>query len=226
MLSNSEENYLKAIYHLIEEKATVASTNAIASLLETKASSVTEMLKKLADKNRIQYQPYKGAELLPQGKSEALKVVRKHRLWETFLVSKLKFDWDEVHDIAEELEHIKSEKLVLKLEEFLEYPVVDPHGDPIPSQDGQLQRNNQHSVLASAQEGTSVIISAVSDEDPELLRYLSKNSLVLGTELYILEREMFDGSVALRTNQSRVVRVSRKVSELIWVSEKKEIESQ
>lgn len=217
LLSRSEENYLKAIYHLTEEQGAFASTSAVASLLETKASSVTEMLKKLSDKNQIQYQPYKGAVLLPDGKSEALRIVRKHRLWETFLVSKLNFDWDEVHDIAEQLEHINSEKLVSRLEEYLGFPAVDPHGDPIPGADGEIEIDQRHYLLALVKEADSVYIAAVSDSDPELLRYLTKHDMRLGTKLYILEREIFDNSIAVRTDKGRVVKISKKVSELVWV---------
>ncbi|HIE45471.1 MAG TPA: metal-dependent transcriptional regulator, partial [Flavobacteriaceae bacterium] len=132
MFSITEENYLKAIFSLESNSGTVISTNHIAKKLETKASSVTDMIKKLALKNLLVYTKYKGVSLSSQGRKIATSIVRKHRLWETFLVDKLGFNWDEVHDIAEQLEHIKSDKLILKLDSYLEYPQSDPHGDPIP----------------------------------------------------------------------------------------------
>ena len=134
----SEENYLKTIYHLTTILDSEVSTNAIAEKMETKASSVTDMLKKLADKNLVNYKKYQGVSLTNSGKLSAKMIVRKHRLWEVFLVEKLAFSWDEVHDIAEQLEHIKSEKLIAKLDDFLGNPTEDPHGDPIPNADGQI----------------------------------------------------------------------------------------
>ena len=134
----SEENYLKTIYHLTTASDAEVSTNAIAEKMETKASSVTDMLKKLAEKGLINYKKYQGVSLTQDGKLAAKMSVRKHRLWEVFLVEKLGFSWDEVHDIAEQLEHIKSEKLINKLDDFLDNPTEDPHGDPIPDREGRI----------------------------------------------------------------------------------------
>ena len=133
----SEENYLKTIYHLTTSLSTEISTNAIAEMMETKASSVTDMLKKLAEKDLVHYKKYQGVFLTPKGKLAAKMIVRKHRLWEVFLVEKLDFSWDEVHEVAEQLEHIQSKKLIDKLDQFLEYPSIDPHGDPIPNAKGE-----------------------------------------------------------------------------------------
>ena len=134
----SEENYLKTIYHLNLILDSEISTNAIAEKMETKASSVTDMLKKLAEKNLVNYKKYQGVSLTLEGKLAAKMIVRKHRLWEVFLVDKLDFSWDEVHDVAEQLEHIKSEKLINKLDDFLGNPTEDPHGDPIPDAKGNV----------------------------------------------------------------------------------------
>ena len=136
----SEENYLKVIYHLSLVSPKGVNTNAIAGMLDTKASSVTDMLKKLADKDLVAYKKYQGVTLTENGTLTAKMIVRKHRLWEVFLVDKLSFSWDEVHEIAEELEHIKSEKLINKLDSFLNYPAFDPHGDPIPNQKGEITK--------------------------------------------------------------------------------------
>src|SRR5580693_6558937 len=134
----TEENYLKAIYHLSLQSESV-STNQIAASLNTKAASVTDMLKKLADKELINYTKYQGVTLTPQGEKIAVSIIRKHRLWEYFLVEKLNFKWDEVHDVAEELEHISSKELADRLDQFMGYPKYDPHGDPIPDSNGKLK---------------------------------------------------------------------------------------
>jgi DtxR family transcriptional regulator, Mn-dependent transcriptional regulator len=149
MLSYAEENYLKSIYHLAEGGKEVL-TNAIAEAMNTKAASVTDMIKKLSAKKLVAYEKYHGVQLTPEGKSEALMVVRKHRLWETFLVSKLGFAWHEVHDVAEQLEHIDSPLLIEKLEEFLGFPLADPHGHPIPNRHGELQELRQASLNENA----------------------------------------------------------------------------
>ena len=140
MITLSEENYLKAIYHLGKQGADAVNTNAIAEKIESKASSVTDMVKKLADKNLAHYVKYQGVSLTKEGRLTASLVVRKHRLWEVFLVEKLNFSWDEVHDVAEQLEHIESKKLINELDAFLDYPTHDPHGDPIPDKDGNISK--------------------------------------------------------------------------------------
>ena len=143
MVTLSEENYLKAIYHLGKLGGIAVSTNAIAEKIDTKASSVTDMLKKLADKNLVNYKKYQGVNLTEEGRLTAASVIRKHRLWEVFLVDKLNFSWDEVHDVAEQLEHIKSEKLINELDSFLAFPIEDPHGDPIPDREGNLNKSQK-----------------------------------------------------------------------------------
>ena len=138
--SHSEENYLKSIFHLEKLQQEEVSTNAIAEQLDTKPSSVTDMVQKLADKEMLTYVKYKGTSLTDAGRKKALSVIRKHRLWETFLVQKLDFSWEQVHEIAEQLEHIKSEELINRLDAFLDYPTVDPHGDPIPDEEGNFKK--------------------------------------------------------------------------------------
>ncbi|UMY66536.1 MULTISPECIES: metal-dependent transcriptional regulator [unclassified Flavobacterium] len=195
----SEENYLKAIYHLTTLGGTEVSTNAIAEKMETKASSVTDMLRKLAEKELIHYKKYQGVSLTQTGRLAAKMIVRKHRLWEVFLVEKLAFAWDEVHDIAEQLEHIQSPELVDRLDDFLGNPTEDPHGDPIPDREGRILKTEKQLVseLAEGQEGVCV---GVRDTSSEFLQYLDKNSIALGAHITIVGREPFDGSLAIRVD--------------------------
>jgi DtxR family transcriptional regulator, Mn-dependent transcriptional regulator len=186
----SEENYLKAIYHLTTLNGTEVSTNAIAEKMETKASSVTDMLRKLAEKELIHYKKYQGVSLTQTGRLAAKMIVRKHRLWEVFLVEKLAFAWDEVHDIAEQLE---------RLDDFLGNPTEDPHGDPIPDREGRILKTEKQLVseLAEGQEGLCV---GVRDTSSEFLQYLDKNGIALGAHITIVGREPFDGSLAIRVD--------------------------
>lgn len=195
----SEEDYLKAIFHLSRDRGEQIATNAIAGKMETKASSVTDMLKKLADKGLVIYKKYQGAALTEKGRKVAARIVRRHRLWEVFLVEKLNFSWDEVHDIAEELEHIKSEKLIEKLDDYLDHPRFDPHGDPIPDKDGII-KSMVKVPIASAMEGESGLVVGVRNSSSEFLQYLDKMQIALGQEIEILRREPFDNSVEIRTN--------------------------
>ena len=174
----SEENYLKTIYHITSLSGLEVSTNAIAEKMETKASSVTDMLKKLAEKELIVYKKYQGVLLTEKGKLSAKMIVRKHRLWEVFLVNKLQFSWDEVHDIAEQLEHIKSEKLINKLDDFLGNPTEDPHGDPIPDANGKINKVEKL-VLAELNENQTGICIGVKDSSTQFLKYLDKNQILL-----------------------------------------------
>ena len=171
MYSLSEENYLKAIFHLQKHSKAGVSTNALAEEMQTKASSVTDMVKKLSDKDLVVYKKYQGVYLSETGLKTALQIVRKHRLWEVFLVEKLNFTWDEVHDIAEELEHIKSEKLISELDKFLDYPQRDPHGDPIPDAEGNFQVSNK-TLLSNLKKGEIGTLVGVKDSSTEFLKYL------------------------------------------------------
>lgn len=190
----SEEDYLKSIYHLTGERGREITTNAIAMQTKTRASSVTDMLKKLAEKNLVRYKKYQGVTLTQKGKKSAAKIVRKHRLWEVFLAEKLNFSWDEVHEVAEQLEHIQSEKLVAQLDAFLNFPETDPHGDPIPNENGSL-RAFQKTSLASCNVGERVVFSGIKDSSSAFLKYLDRLNMALGDTLEVLAKEPFDGSM-------------------------------
>jgi DtxR family Mn-dependent transcriptional regulator len=202
MHSFTEENYLKIIYHLSQLSSSTVQTNAIAEKMNTRAASVTDMLKKLADKKLIDYIRYQGVSLTEAGKNAAVKVVRKHRLWEVFLVEKLKFGWDEVHDIAEELEHINSPVLVERLDAFLDFPKRDPHGDPIPDKNGIFEPSlNIH--LNEMLMGSNGIIIGVSEYAPSFLRHLERLGLTIGIGVEIVEITDYDGSVELLVAESK-----------------------
>jgi len=196
-LTQSEENYIKAIYALSQHSTEAISTNLLAERMSTKASSVTDMLKKLTEKDLLEYKKYQGCTLTQTGRSFALSVVRKHRLWEVFLVDKLQFGWDEVHEIAEQLEHIQSIQLTNKLEEFLGFPKVDPHGDPIPNRDGEFDSIPVRSSLSSCEIGAKGIVMGVEDGSPEFLQYLSRIDLKLGSTIEIVDKLSFDGSLVV-----------------------------
>jgi DtxR family Mn-dependent transcriptional regulator len=202
MNSQSEEDYLKALYHLEMDFDSV-STNSIAEYLDMKPSSVTDMLKKLAEKKFIHYQKYKGTSLTKKGKLIALSIIRKHRLWETFLVDKLGFGWDQVHIIAEQLEHIKSEELIENLDNFLGNPKYDPHGDPIPNKDGEIEKMNQKLLveLKASQKG---IITGVKKGTASLLNYLDKEKVKLGDSIKVIEILEFDGTYIVEINKRKL----------------------
>jgi DtxR family Mn-dependent transcriptional regulator len=211
----SEENYLKTIYHLSAASESGVTTNAIAEKMETKASSVTDMLKKLSEKDFIVYKKYQGVSLTDKGMLSAKMIVRKHRLWEVFLVDKLSFSWDEVHDIAEQLEHIKSEKLINKLDEFLGFPTEDPHGDPIPDAAGRIV-NVEKQLLSELPEGQSGVCVGVKDTSSEFLKYLDKNGIALGSMIEVLSKETFDLSLKIRVD-GKELPVSHKISGNLFV---------
>ena len=192
----TEENYIKAIFQLsASEKG--ASTNAIAQNLNTRPASVTDMLKKLSDKRLLDYQKYRGAQLTDLGRQVAIKTIRKHRLWECFLVDKLDFGWDEVHEVAEQLEHIQSAKLTDSLDAFLGFPNYDPHGDPIPNKEGVFPKLNEQTLDAFAA-GSTLEVKAVKDSSPDFLRYLEKLNIDLETKIEILDIEAFDKSMLVK----------------------------
>ena len=211
----SEENYLKTIYHLIGNSDKEVSTNAIADSIETKASSVTDMLKKLADKDFVNYVKYQGVSLTSKGLLAAKMIVRKHRLWEVFLVEKLDFPWDEVHDIAEQLEHIKSEKLINKLDNFLGNPTEDPHGDPIPNAQGKIIKMEKK-LLSELNQNQMGICVGVKDSSAEFLKYLNKNEIALGSKIEILFKEDFDLSLKIKVAQ-REITISNRIASTLFV---------
>jgi DtxR family Mn-dependent transcriptional regulator len=214
MNSFTEENYLKAIYHLLLRTQS-ATTNDIALSMGTKAASVTDMLKKLAEKKLINYARYQGVSLTGDGEKVALKIIRKHRLWEYFLVDKLKFKWDEVHDMAEELEHISSTALINRLDEFMGCPQFDPHGDPIPDTNGYIQNQNLQPVLHlnKDQSGT---IAGVADHSAAFLQYLEKIQLTIGQTITVTDVTDYDFSVTLN-KKNTALNISREVAKNILI---------
>lgn len=218
MLSHAEENYLKAIYHLSQADKSDVSTNAIAEVLQTKPASVSDMIKKLSEKGFVHYQKYKGVNVSSKGRKEALQIIRKHRLWEVFLVDKLQFKWDEVHEIAEQLEHIKSPLLTEKLDKFLGYPKVDPHGDPIPDERGEIVLGKKV-PLSEIDENKKVLMTGVEDSDAEFLNHLDKINISLGTKIVVKEKNSFDGSMQIELPDSKIIFISKQVADNLLVTE-------
>ena len=211
----SEENYIKVIYHLSLVSPKGVNTNAIAGMLDTKASSVTDMLKKLSEKDLVSYLKYQGVTLTENGLLSAKMIVRKHRLWEVFLVDKLNFSWDEVHEIAEELEHIKSEKLIIKLDEYLGFPSFDPHGDPIPNANGEIQKIDKL-LLSEAEFNQNYICVGVKNSSVEFLQYLDKKNIFLGAPIKVISSEKFDQSLTINLN-SETISISNKIAENLYI---------
>lgn len=213
--TTSEENYIKRIYHLQQEKGLV-NTNSLAVEMQTRAASVTDMLKKLKTKKLLQYEKYKGFKLNEAGKKAALDVVRKHRLWEYFLVDKLKFDWDKVHPIAEELEHISSDELVMRLDNFLGNPAFDPHGDPIPDKHGRIPVIHQQSLdLVPAKK--TVTVSSVGNQTSQMLEMCKHYHIGLGTKITVLKHFEFDGSLQIKVAGQTNCIISEQVSKNVFV---------
>ncbi len=213
--TTSVENYLKTIFHHAGIGNNAVTTNEIAASLGTKAASVTEMLKKLSAQKLIRYKKYNGVTLTDSGTKQALLIVRKHRLWEYFLVEKLEFSWDEIHEVAEQLEHIQSEILVERLDSFLENPKFDPHGDPIPDKKGIIKKTDLQKLI-DVTEKKEAIVNLVTDQ-PELLRYLSKIGISIGSKLRVIERNTFDQSMLLLINGKNKVQISAEIAHNISV---------
>ena len=216
MLSQAEENYLKAILKLSQKNGKSVSTNAIAEELSTKASSVSDMMKKLSEKSWIHYVKYQGVSLTEKGRSYAVHIVRKHRLWEVFLVNQLNFKWDEVHDIAEQLEHIKSLELVNKLDAFLNFPSFDPHGDPIPNAEGIFPKSLAIPFSELPIKSRGKVVAVVMDE-PSFLKYLDKLSISIGAQVEIIEVNEFDDSFDVKIN-GKQSHISLDVAKSILIS--------
>lgn len=204
MNSFTEENYLKAIYKLSLNGIQGVSTNAIADKLATKPSSVTDMIKKLADKKLVSYQKYQGVNLTKKGSDVAVSIIRNHRLWEVFLVEKLNFKWDEVHDLAEELEHINTHKLTERLDEFLGFPKFDPHGDPIPDKDGNIIQHKDV-TLSDLIRGEKAVVVGVKEHSKSYLNYLEQLQLVLGVEVEVKDIVEFDATMQILVNNKQVI---------------------
>lgn len=215
-ISHTEENYLKAIFKISERNGKPASTNAISNEMNTTAASVTDMVKRLSDKTLIHYERYRGVTLTGQGEQIATHLIRKHRLWEVFLVDKLHFSWDEVHEIAEQLEHIKSKRLVERLDEYLGFPKFDPHGDPIPDADGNFTIRKQ-ALLSELKTGEQGPVVGVHDHTTAFLQYLDRMELVLGTSVKVLEYFEYDESMRVLINNEREQLLSKKVCQNLFV---------
>ncbi len=215
-LSFTEENYLKAIFHLSDESELAVSTNGLAQSLNTKPATVSDMIKKLARKEFVDYKKYQGVNLTPSGRKAALKVIRKHRLWEVFLVDKLHFNWDEVHEIAEQMEHVVSEILVERLDDFLGNPKVDPHGDPIPDVNGDFQSGPK--ILLSEMNPKELgVIIGVTDGEPKLLQYLDKVKIRLGLKIAVLDKIDFDGSIQIQYEKEPPLFLSATISQHLTI---------
>jgi DtxR family Mn-dependent transcriptional regulator len=218
MFSFTEENYLKAIFKNSQKEGGEVSTNSIAEELNTKAASVTDMLRKLSDKGLVNYEKYKGATLTKAGRSIAVSTIRKHRLWEVFLCDKLNFNWDEVHEVAEQLEHINSDLLIDRLDDFLDNPKADPHGDAIPNKQGVFPAEEQLCV-SDAKIGIKYTISGVSAEDSNFLKYLDRLDIKLGLAFEVEERFDFDESLQVKIEGSRSLQISKEVAQNLFVTQ-------
>jgi DtxR family Mn-dependent transcriptional regulator len=215
MFTYAEENYIKTIYHLQSQSDKDVSTNAIADAMDTKPSSVTDMVQKLAEKKVLSDRKYKGAALTDQGKKIAAGVIRNHRLWEVFLVDKLNFHWDEVHDIAEQLEHIQSDELIIRLNTFLGNPDFDPHGDPIPDEKGNFKKTEKK-LLSKLNKGQRGVCVGVKESSPEFLQFLDKKNINIGTKINVLGKEYFDGSMVIEVGRDQSF-ISKVIAENLYV---------
>ncbi len=217
MLTQTEENYLKGLFHLTSknEGKSEVGTNELAAALHVKPATVNDMLKKLKEKKLINYEKYGKISLAALGKRLAIEVIRKHRLWETFLYEKLEFTWDEVHEVAEQLEHIQSEKLIEKLEKFLNYPQFDPHGDPIPNAKGELKEQVRR-TLSEVPLGKVCKLISVGDNSASFLQYVVKVGLGLSSKIKVLSRQDFDGTMDIEVNGKKSS-VSQKFAENLFV---------
>ena len=212
--STSEENYIKAIFHLQHADGTV-TTNELAAELKSKPASITDMMKKLKAKKLVHYQAYHGFRLTNEGKKVALIIIRRHRLWEFFLAEKLKFNWDEVHAVAEDLEHVSSKKLIDKLDEFLGFPRFDPHGDPIPDNNGRVETSKQV-CLQNLPVNKPAMVCHVSDQSSEMLELLSHKKIAIGTRLEVKRKFSFDNSLEIKIRQQPSINISEQLSKNIF----------
>lgn len=216
-LTYTEENYIKAIYAIAEGgEAGAASVNEIAERMQTRPATVTDMLRKLSEKSLIHYEKYKKVQLTGEGRGLALSVIRRHRLWETFLHKTLNFSWDEVHEVAEQLEHIQSQQLVARLDDFLGFPDFDPHGDPIPKSNGELPVSSAI-TLAKAEIGAKCKVVAVKDTSATFLQQLAGYDLHIGSRLTVQERQPYDGSLTVVMDKKKTLHFSEKIAENLMV---------
>lgn len=216
--SISEENYIKAIYHLQQQDGMV-TTNEVAGQLKTKPASVTDMMKKLKAKKLLNYEPYQGFRLTNEGSKVALNIIRRHRLWEFFLAEKLKFNWDEVHEVAEDLEHVTNKKLIDKLDEYLGFPRVDPHGDPIPDANGKIEISKKI-CLTELPINELATVTSVGDQSSKILELLEHKKIAIGSKLEIKKKFEFDNSMEVRIGKLAAFTISRQLAENIFVVSK------
>lgn len=210
----TEENYLKALFHLVDNEGKV-TINELSKFLGVKMPSVNNMMKKFADKKWVIYETYKPLVVTESGKREAALVVRKHRLTEMFLVKKMNFGWENVHEIAEQLEHVHSQVFFDKMDEILDYPKFDPHGEPIPDKDGNIIAQDLQK-LSACTAGETVTFASVTVSDDGFLSYLNERKLLLNTRIKIIKIEEFDKSMTIEIGNNKEV-ISRKATEIILV---------
>lgn len=216
MLTPTEENYLKEIYNIAVSKGEIVSTNAVADAINTKAASATVMVQRLSKKGLLTYHRYQGVSPTQEGEKAALNIIRKHRLWEVFLVQKLKFKWDQVHDVAEQLEHVNSPMLIEELDRFLGYPKYDPHGDPIPNAKGEIE-DSPSVTLNMLQPGEECKVVSAKDSSTSFLNYLDKVKISLGAQICIMDHFDFDDSYSVSVDGSPPFTISKKAAENIYV---------
>jgi DtxR family Mn-dependent transcriptional regulator len=209
-LSHSEQDYIKVIYRISERDSGAVSTNAIAHVLGTSAPSTTDMMKKLADKHLVEYKPYYGVLLTADGRRLAINILRRQRLWKVFLISKLRFPWEQVQGLADELEHVGNDDLIARLDAFLDFPKFDPLGDPIPNNDGRITIRAQ-ATLAELKIGQSGSLIGVRDDDSQFLTFLSQSQIRLGSQLTILNIRDFDGSIEILIDDAKSLTISKAV---------------
>lgn len=216
MFTLAEENYLKALFHLGNDNKEGISTNAIAEKMNTRPSSATDMIQKLAEKKVVSYQKYKGSFLTKKGKSIAANVIRKHRLWEVFLVEKLNFQWDEVHVIAEQLEHIKSDELIKRLDAYLDHPDFDPHGDPIPDINGNI-KPTEKKILSELEKNQRGICVGVKESSSQFLQYLDTRKIGIGTTIKVIDKEDFDESMTIQIGKNQL-HITNKIANNLYIN--------
>lgn len=213
--STSEENYLKTIFHL-QTKDDNVSTNELAERLQAKPASITDMMKKLKTRKLVNYQPYQGFRLTTEGKKIALSIIRRHRLWEYFLAEKLKFNWDEVHEVAEQLEHVSSKKLIDKLDEYLAFPKFDPHGDPIPDVNGKMETGKQVN-LTELQLNKTAKICQIVDQSAELLEHLQEKKINIGSSVIVKKKFSYDDSLEIKLDNKQMTTITGLLAKNIFV---------
>ncbi|MBK8634364.1 MAG: metal-dependent transcriptional regulator [Saprospiraceae bacterium] len=214
--TTAEENYLKAIFKIAEKEKKSVSTNSLARALQTSPASITDMIKKMADKNLLNYEKYKGVTLTIDGNKIATELIRRHRLWEVFLVEKLRFAWHQVHEIAEELEHIGSPELITRLDAFLDYPKFDPHGDPIPNAEGRFTIRTQL-PLGDLGKNIESVLLGVKEHSTPFLEYLHDLNIKIGTNILIKERTEYDHSLSILVDKKREISISQQVAQNLLV---------